>query len=85
MSIKEETEQQIIDDSVEVDIKNNQSIATLALMNNPSRLSLNRSIALKVYNKQIYRLSKKAKDREDIIKSEQKLQKLGCVDVPFKK
>ena len=80
MSIKEETEQQVIDDSVMVDIKNNQSIATLPLMGDPSRLSPNRGIALKVYNQQLHRLSKNSNDKDDILKSEQKLQKLGYVD-----
>ena len=80
MSIKEETEQQIINDSVKVDIANNQSIATLPLINNPNRLSLNRDIALKVYNQQLHGLRKYTNDKEDILKSEQKLQALGYVD-----
>ena len=80
MSIKEEIEQQIIDDSVTVDIENNQSIATLPLMSDPSRLSPNRGIALKVYNQQLHRLAKNTNDKDDIIKSEHKLQKLGYVD-----
>ncbi|XP_066924073.1 uncharacterized protein [Clytia hemisphaerica] len=80
MSIKEETEQQFIDDSVTVDIQNHQSIATLPLMDSPSRLSPNRGIALKVYNQQLHRLVKNPDDKDDIINSEHKLQKLGYVD-----
>ena len=81
MSIKEETEQHIINDSVTVDIQNHQSIATLPLMNDPSqRLFPNREVALKVYNQQLHRLSKSANDKEDIINSERKLQRLGYVD-----
>ncbi|XP_066931129.1 uncharacterized protein [Clytia hemisphaerica] len=81
MSIKEETEQQIINDSVTVDVQNHQSIATLPLMADPThRLQPNRHIALKVYNQQVHRLAKNTKDREDILHSEQKLQKLGYVD-----
>lgn len=49
-------------------------------MNNPNRLSPNGDIALKVYNQQLHRLSKYTNDKEDILKSEQKLQALGYVD-----
>ena len=81
MSIKEETEQQMINDSVTVDIQNHQSIATLPLMSDPTqRLQPNRHIALKVYNQQLHRLSKNIDDKTDIINSEHKLQKLGFVD-----
>ena len=81
MSIKEETEQQIINESVTVDIQNHQSVATLPLMCNPTqRLLPNRDVALKVYNQQLHRLSKSASDKEDIVNSEHKLQLLGYVD-----
>ena len=52
MSIKEQIKQQVIDDSINVGFRNNQSIAILILlmMSNPNHLAPNRSIALKGYN-----------------------------------
>ena len=81
MSIKEEFEQDVINQSVIVDTKNGSSMATLPLMFDPStHLVPNRDIALKVYNQQLKRLSKNNKDKEDVINSEKKLQTLGYVE-----
>ncbi|MEM7375647.1 MAG: hypothetical protein AAF587_44050, partial [Bacteroidota bacterium] len=78
MSIREETEQELINKSVTVDIDNHISIATLPLMYDPTvRLVPNRDIAL--YNQQINRLSKNLSEKDDILKSEKKLQLLGYV------
>jgi len=79
-SNKEETEQELINDSVTVDISNRTSTAFLPLTASPNRLQPNREIALQVYNQQIKRLEKNPDDKADIIKSEQKLQTLGYVD-----
>ena len=63
ISIKEETEQEVINASVAVDIENHISIAKLPLLCDPSfRLQPNRDVALKVYNQQMKRLSKNVSD-----------------------
>ena len=50
-------------------------------MHNPIiKLHPNKDKALKVFNQQLKKLSKNQKDKEDVIRSEQKLQDLGHVD-----
>ena len=81
ISIKEEVEQHAINNSVTVDISNCTTTAKLPLMHDPlMKLEPNRSIALKVYNQQVKRLQKNQEDRNDVIKSEKKLQDLGYVE-----
>ena len=54
MSIKEEVEQDVINNSVEVDVANQRTTASLPLMNNSSiNLAHNKEPAVKVYNQQI--------------------------------
>ena len=54
--------------------------AKLPLMFQPEvKLTPNRSIALKVLNQQIKKLSRIEKDKSDVVASEEKLQKLGHV------
>ncbi|XP_066917852.1 uncharacterized protein [Clytia hemisphaerica] len=79
-SIKEEAEQEIINNSVTVNIKERSSTATLPLIASTDRLQPNRGIALQVFNQQLKRLEKNPDDKADIIKSEEKLQSLGYVD-----
>ena len=79
-SITEEIEQEMINNSVTVDIKERRSIATLPLIASTSRLQPNRDVALQVFNQQLKRLEKNPDDKVDIIKSEEKLQSLGYVD-----
>ena len=80
-SIREEVEQQLINESVTVDTKNNITSASLPFIQDPKlRLQPNRHKALKVYQQQTRRLGAYPKDRQDVINSEQKLQDLGHVD-----
>ena len=44
------------------------------------KLSNNKNIALKIYNQQLRKLNKNLQDKEDIITSENKFQRLGHVD-----
>ena len=81
MSIKEEIEQEIINKSVTVDLKNRITTANLPLLHEPkTKLANNRKQALGVYNQQIKKLKKTPQDKDDVLKSESKLQDLGHVD-----
>ena len=74
-------EQQLINDSVKVDIVNNVTYASLPFIYDPKlRLQPNRHKALKVYEQQTRRLQKYPSDRQDVIEFEHKLQKLGHVE-----
>eukprot|EP00794_Sanderia_malayensis_P019733 gene19733-biopygen14568 len=76
MSVQEEIEQDVINRSDE-----RSSVTTLPLMQNPiTHLTPNRHIALKVYNQQLKRLASYPEDKEDVLKSEKKLQNLGYVE-----
>ena len=80
ISIREEVEQDV-NQSVEVDLQNRKTIARLPVMHNPAiKLHPNKDKALKVFNQQLKKLSKNQKDKEDVIRSEQKLHDLGHVD-----
>jgi len=81
ISIQEEVEQNLIDNSIIVDIKNHQSVASLPLIYDPIiKLNPNKTRALKVYQQQANKLSKFPNDKQDVIASERKLQELGHVD-----
>ena len=81
ISIIEEVEQDVVNQSVEVDLQNRTTIARLPVMHNPAiKLHPNKDIALKVFNQQLKKLSKNKKDKEDVIRSKRKLQDLGHVD-----
>ena len=80
-SIREEVEQHLINESVNVDIEKNITTATLPFIKDPkTRLEPNRHKALKVYQQQLNRLNKHPQDKRDVINSERKLQTLGHVD-----
>ena len=80
-SIKEEIEQDMINQSVHVDLKQRQTIANLTLMHDSAiKLYRNKTKALKVYNQQLKKLSKQPQDKEQVIQSEKKLQDLGHVE-----
>ena len=80
-STKEEIEQNIINESVHVDLKQRQKIANLALMHGPAiKLYPNKTKALKIYNQQLNKLSKQPQDKERVIQSEKKLKGLGHVE-----
>ena len=81
ISFHEEVEQQIINKSVNVDASKNINMATLPFTKDPKlKLKPNRWKTMKVYEQQTKRLNKHPNDKEDIIKSERKLQELGRVD-----
>ncbi|XP_066917099.1 uncharacterized protein [Clytia hemisphaerica] len=81
MSIREEVEQDLINRSVKVNVNECITTATLPLLQNPeTALAPNRNIALRVYNQQVKRLAKNQQYKDDIIKSESKLQSLGYVE-----
>ena len=80
-SIREEIEQDLINKSVFVDTENQCTIASLPLMHDPEiKLNPNKDKALKVYQQQVNKLNKYPQDKQDVIQSENKLQKLGHVD-----
>ena len=79
-SIKEEVEQDMINQSVHVDLKQRQTIANLPLIHDPAiKLHPNKTKALKVYNQQLKKLNKQPQDIEQIIQSRKNLQDLGRV------
>ena len=81
ISIKEEVEQDLINKSVTVDHIHGITEAKLPLIENPiHKLAPNKNKALAIYNSQLRRLSKHPKEREDVIRSEAKLQELGHVE-----
>ena len=79
-SIREEVEQNITNKSVSVNINNRNCIANLRLLYNPvNYLAPNKSMAVKIHNQQIHKLQKNPKGKDDVIKSEAKLQQFGYV------
>ena len=69
-STKEEIEQDMINQSVHVDLKQLQIIANLPLRHEPAiKLYPNKTKALKVYNQQLKKLSKQPQDKEQVIQS----------------
>ena len=83
-SIKEEIEQDMINQSVHVDLKQCQTIANLPLMHDPAiKFYPNKTKALKVYNQQLKKLSKEPQAKEQVIQSEKKICKiLGMSNLP---
>ena len=81
LSVREEVEQDVINNSVEVNIKNRVTVASLPLMQNPAiKLAPNKNKALQIYNQQIRKLDRNLQNKRDVIESEAKLQKLGFVE-----
>ena len=81
ISIKEEIDQEIINQYVAVDLKNRITYARLPLLHKAEeKLSHNKQKALKVYNLQIRKLEKNPRDKADVIAFENKLQSLAYVD-----
>ena len=63
ISIKEEINQDLINKSVKVDIKNRVCTAKLPVIHNPlHKLVPNKNKAIAIYNQQLKKLSKKSKD-----------------------
>lgn len=81
LSIREEVEQDVIDQSVVVQENQELTTARLPFMQDPKkRLAPNKRCAMKIYQQQIKKLNNNIKDKEDVIKSEGKLQALGHVE-----
>ena len=87
ISIQEEMEQGIIERSVKVDISKCETIAKLPFVKKIlwrlvfiCRLSPNDYIAMKIYMSQVKKLEQCLEDKDEVIKSELKLQQLGFVE-----
>ena len=81
VSLKEETEQAIINSSVEIDLTTRIATAKLPFISDPQlKLAPNKVIAMKVYSQQLKKLNRLPKDKIDVLQSEAKLQSLGYVD-----
>ena len=79
--LKDETEQDLINNSVSVHTENQMAIASLPFTHSPEkRLAPNRHKAEKVYKQQLRKLANKPKGKEEVLKSEEKLQQLGYVN-----
>ena len=81
ISIKEEVEQELIDQSVQVDLESKVAIACLPSIDNPVvKLAPNKQKATSVYNSQVRKLNKNSKDRDNAIASGEKIQELGYIE-----
>ena len=64
ISIKEEVEQHLINQSVTVDVETKESWATLPLLHNPEvKLVPNKDKALKIYRQQLKKLDQSPEDK----------------------
>ena len=80
-SIKDEVEQDIINQSVSVNVEKGISVAKLPFIDDPiHKLAHNKNKALAIYNSQVKRLARNPSNKLDVIASENKLQCLGYVD-----
>ena len=80
-SLKEEVEQDLIEDTIEIDLGKKEAIAYLPFTVNPDeKLKTDEKTALKVYRRQTKLLHEKPKLKADVLESEAKLQKEGYVD-----
>ena len=80
ISIREEVEQDVIDNSVIVDVANRETIASLPLIADPVvRLAPNRSIVERSYYRQVNKVLRDPNDKAAIIKAEGALQSMGFV------
>ena len=81
VSIREEIEQELINESVTLNHETQRVEATLPCMENPlTKLAPNKNIAYKLYQKRVKAINKSEQDKADTIAAEQKLQKLNHVD-----
>ena len=72
ISIKEEVEQNVIDNSINIDLNTQTITATLPFIDQPTKLSPNKDIASKIYYQQLKKLNRPEndQDKQDIIDSE---------------
>ena len=81
ISIREEVEQNLINKSEKVDIQECDSVARIHFTHKPGlKLVPNKNDNLGVYCGQLRGLSKRVKDRNNVVKCENKLQRLGFID-----
>ena len=83
ISIREEIEQSIIESSVTIDLDTSITSASFPFTAGPRlRLAPNKNLAMKVYYQQLKKLNQPGniQDKNDIIKSENKLQQMGFVE-----
>ena len=78
MSAKEEVEQDVINRSIKDDTEKRITTGLLPLMFN--KLDNNKDKALHVYNQQVKKFNQRPQEKEDVIQSEAKLQRLGHVE-----
>ena len=77
-------EQNLINESIKFDPQSQTIIAKLSFIHNPAvKLAPNKNKALKIYQQQLKKLNNESNlgDKMDIIKSENKLQELGFVNL----
>ena len=77
-------EQNLINESIKFDPQSQTIIAKLPFIHNPAvKLAPNKNKALKIYQQQLKKLNNESNlgDKMDIIKSENKLQELGFVNL----
>ena len=81
VSIREEIEQERLNESVTLNEETQRIEAILPCMENPiTKLAPNKDIAYKLYQRRVNSLAKSEKDKSDIIAAEKKLHNLGYVD-----
>ena len=77
----QEVEQALIDKRAKVNLDQNRTSALLPFLSDPvTKLASNENIALKIYRNQVTNLNKRKKDKEDVLKAENKLHYLGFVE-----
>ena len=78
--LKEEGEQYLIENSVEVNFKDQEIKAKLPLLADPrSSLGENSRAARRIYQQQVVKLNRSPEDLESVVKSEEKMQRRGHV------
>ena len=81
ISLREEREQYLIDQSVSIDFDKNETIASLPFTADPAeKLSSNEENAIKVYNQQLRKLKNNPNVKKAVLKAEFKLQENGHVE-----
>ena len=82
--IQEDIEQRIVDRNAKVDIVCRVMTAALSFVTNPDlRSGPNESLALRIYTGQARKLNSRPADTLAVIQSENKLQQLEFVDIPW--
>ena len=78
-------EENLIAQSVKVDVTRHTSTAKLPLIYDPLiRLQPNKHKALKTYSQQLKKLNNNPADKADVLKSEKKLQELKTLSITLK-